>query len=136
MFNSILDAMLYPVSYDFAALVVRIAVGLALLPWGLKKLFGQSAASKFPKVGPFSSVTAFYLAMIIEFTVPFFLFAGLFTRMAVIPAICSFSVATKVTKGPYFTSPASLYLLMMIAILLIGGGAYSLDHFLQTEFAH
>lgn len=123
------------IPYDWAALFVRLAVGMALFPFGLKKLFDRQDADKFPKVLFFSPRAGFYSVMVIELLVPVCLVLGLFTRLAVVPAICSFAVATKVTSGPYLASPASLYLLMMIVILLVGAGDISLDCFLRLRLS-
>lgn len=127
--------MTVPISYDWAALLVRAAVGAALLPYGLKKFFGRENAAKFPAVLFFSPAAGFYSVMVIETLVPVCLLLGLFTRLAVVPAICSFAVAVKVTKESYFTSPASLYLLMMIVILCIGAGDISLDYLLRLRLS-
>lgn len=130
MIGGFFDAMTAAISYDWAALLARVAVGLALLPFGISKCMDRSGADKFHKVLFFSPAAGFYSVMIIETLVPVFLILGLFTRLAVVPAIFSFAIATKVTIGKYGISPASLYFLMMIVIFCIGSGSYSLDHYL------
>lgn len=131
MIGGFFALMTTPISYDWAALIIRVAVGLALLPFGLKKLFNRQDAPRFHKVLFFSPSAGYYSVMAIETLVPIFLLPGLFTRLAVVPAIFSFAVATWITKGPFLTSPASLYFLMMIAIFLIGAGNFSLDYLIQ-----
>lgn len=123
------------IPYDWAALLVRLAVGLAMLPWGIKKYFERGNAAKFPKVLFFSPEAGFYSAMAIEILVPICLVLGFATRLAVVPAIISFAVAAKVGKGSCFTSHALLYLLMLIAIFLIGPGQYSLDGYLRIRLS-
>ena len=81
-----------------------------------------------PKVG-------YYSAAIIETFVPLFLMAGLLTRLAVIPAIVSFTIATKVTIGKDLTSPALPYLFGLIAIFIVGSGLYSVDYWLLYALA-
>ena len=67
--------------------------------------------------------------------VPLFLMAGLLTRLAVIPAIVSFTIATKVTIGKDLTSPALPYLFGLIAIFIVGSGLYSVDYWLLYALA-
>lgn len=76
------------------------------------------------------SEVGYYSAAIIETFVPLFLMAGFLTRLAVIPAIVSFTIATKVTIGKDLTSPALPYLLGLIAIFVVGSGLYSADYWL------
>ena len=66
---------------------------------------------------------------------PLFLMAGLLTRLAVIPAIVSFTIATKVTIGKDLTSPALPYLFGLIAIFIVGSGLYSVDYWLLYALA-
>jgi putative oxidoreductase len=140
---------------EFAALVpvtealLRIAVGLALVPHGLRMTFGF-----FPKTGqPLQSLSmlAQYLdkqgyrpgalwAFAISFTQLIcgpLVAAGLFTHLAAIPVVL-FLLVTNVERwrvGRYFWNQLGLeYTLMWtIAALLVlvhGGGAYSLDRVL------
>lgn len=121
------QAMTFPISYDWAALFIRLAVGFGLLPYAVKKFNERSTADKFPKVLFFSRKAAFYSAMLIEGVVSICLILGFCTRLAAIPGIVNMGVAFTVSRGPYLTSPALVYFFMMIAILFIGSGNYSLD---------
>ena len=56
-------------------------------------------------------------------------------RLAVIPAIVSFTIATKVTIGKDLTSPALPYLFGLIAIFIVGSGLYSVDYWLLYALA-
>lgn len=122
------------IPYDWALLLVRLGISLGMLPWGLKKVetyktFGaKHEPPKIFAVGPLSAKTGFLCVMLIEFLTPICLILGFFTRLAVIPGIFSFGVAVRDTKGPYFTSPAMPYFLMLIVFLIIGPGQYSLDY--------
>ncbi|HIV44763.1 MAG TPA: DoxX family membrane protein [Candidatus Parasutterella gallistercoris] len=113
-----------------ASLLFRWAIALAMLPYGVQKLFHPENATKFPKVFFFSPRVGYYSAAIIETFVPLFLMAGFLTRLAVIPAIVSFTIATKVTIGKDLTSPALPYLFGLIAIFIVGSGLYSADYWL------
>lgn len=92
--------------------------------------FPSGKRSDFPKVLFFSPKVGYYSAAVIETFVPLFLMAGFLTRLAVIPAIVSFTIATKVTIGKDLTSPALPYLFGLIAIFIVGSGLYSVDYWL------
>ena len=128
MMSTILHWTCDPTSASMASLLFRWAIALAMLPYGVQKLFHPENAAKFPKVG-------YYSAAIIETFVPLFLMAGLLTRLAVIPAIVSFTIATKVTIGKDLTSPALPYLFGLIAIFIVGSGLYSVDYWLLYALA-
>ena len=106
MITTILHWTCDPTSASMASLLFRWAIALAMLPYGVQKLFHPENATKFPKVLFFSPRVGYYSAAIIETFVPLFLMAGFLTRLAVIPAIVSFTIATKVTIGKDLTSPA------------------------------
>lgn len=131
MISGFFGLMTSQISYDWAALLIRLAIGLAWLPYGLKKLFYQKDSAHFPAVWPFSPRAAYYASMIIEIGVSLCLIFGFCTRLAVIPGMVCMAVATKVNHGPCFTAPALPYLLGQIAIFFIGSGAYSLDYLFQ-----
>lgn len=135
MLHGFLGLMTSHVSYDLAALLIRLAVGLAWLPFGLKKLLYPDDFAGFPAVWPFSSRTAFRAVRIIELIVPLCLIFGFCTRLAAIPGIVCMAVATKVDKGPCFTSAALIFCLCLFAIFFIGSGSYSLDYLLQAALS-
>lgn len=122
-----MNIMVAPISYDWAALLVRLAIALALLPYGIKKFRNQDGADKFPAVLFFTSRQAFYSAMLIEILVPCCLIFGFLTRIAAIAGVCNMGVAFTVSKDKYLTSPATSFCLCLVAILFIGPGGYSLD---------
>lgn len=131
MLNFIQQFFTAPVSYDQAALALRLVVGLSLLPYGIKKLSQISQPPKqFPTALGFSPTQAFYMAMTIESLCSLCLIFGLFTRLAAIPGICNMAVAYKVNHQPHFIAPSTPYLLGFAAILIVGPGAYSLDYLL------
>lgn len=136
MISGFFGLMTVPISYDWAALLVRLAVGFALLPYPVKKFCERKNAEHFPRVLFFSPKSGFYAAMIVEGAVAICLIFGLFTRLIAIPGIINMGVAFTVSRGPYLTSPAAVYFLMLIAILCIGGGSYSLDGWLLSVLGH
>lgn len=130
MITTILHWTCDSTSASMASLLFRWAIALAMLPYGVQKLFHPENATKFPKVFFFSPRVGYYSAAIIETFVPLFLMAGFLTWLAVIPAIVSFTIATKVTIGKDLTSPALPYLFGLIAIFIVGSGLYSADYWL------
>lgn len=123
--------MLFTVPYDWAALLIRLACGIALLPYGLKKIRERKeVAPKFPAVLGLSSRTAFWCALLVETCSSICMIFGFFTRIAAVAGACNMAVATNVSRGQYFTSPAQSYLLMFLAIFIIGPGHFSLDTFI------
>lgn len=135
MISTILHWTCDPTSASMASLLFRWAIALAMLPYGLQKILHPENAANFPKVLFFSPKVGYYSAAIIETFVPVFLMTGFLTRLAVIPAIVSFAVATKVSLGKDFTSPALPYLLGLIAIFAVGSGLYSADYWLLYALA-
>ena len=133
MIGGFFDLMTCQISYDWAALLIRLAVGFAWLPFGIKKLRYPNDFKNFPAIWPFSSRTAFYCTRIIEIMVPICLILGFLTRLAVIPGIVCMSAAAWVDKGRCFTSAALIFALSLIAIFFIGAGNYSLDYLLQIS---
>ena len=120
--------MIDPVGYDLAAFLLRETIGLALLPFAIKKILTRETASeKFPKVLFFTPSQAFYAALTVELCASLCMIFGLFTRLAAIPAICNMSVAFNVSRDKYFASPALSFLLGFVSILIVGPGKYSLD---------
>ena len=126
MMSTILHWTCDPTSASMASLLFRWAIALAMLPYGVQKLFHPENAAKFPKALFFSPKVGYYSAAIM---------AGLLTRLAVIPAIVSFTIATKVTIGKDLTSPALPYLFGLIAIFIVGSGLYSVDYWLLYALA-
>lgn len=115
-------------SYDLAALCLRLTVGLGLLPFAIKKILTrETAAEKFPQVLFFTPEMGFYCALVIELCASVCMIFGFLTRLVAIPAICNMAIATNVSRGQYWTSPAQAYLLGFISVLIVGPGKYSLD---------
>lgn len=112
---------------DWVTFLIRAVFALAVLPYGVEKLKKIGQPVQFFTVMGIPASVGFYMVMVIETLVPVLVFFGLFTRLALIPIIGSFSVATKVTWGQMGLSPALVFLLLAIALFIIGPGALSLD---------
>lgn len=120
----------FELSYDWATLLLRLSCGCALLPYGIKKFCERHGTNHFPAVLFLSSRASYYTAMCIETFASCFVILGFLTRLAAIAGICNMAIAAKVSKGPYFTTPASSFLLMFAAIFMLGPGGFSLDYIL------
>ena len=107
------------VSGDWAILLLRWVIGLALLPYAVQKICTPSMGEKFPAVLGLSSRLSFHLAVC--------LLLGLGTRIADVAGICNMCVAFKVNHGPYLTAASSPFLLGFIAVLVTGPGRFALD---------
>lgn len=116
-----------PVSYSLAAFLVRWAIALSWLPYGINKWRNPKAAATFPAVFFLSSPQSYRIAAIMEVAVPACLLLGFLTRPAAIAGIGTMAIATRVSLQPGFLSPALPILLTLIAILFIGPGHFSLD---------
>ena len=66
MISTILHWTCDPISASMASLLFRWAIALAMLPYGVQKLFHPENAAKFPKVLFFSPKVGYYSAAIIE----------------------------------------------------------------------
>lgn len=133
MIGGFFALMTFPLPYDWAALLIRIAVGGALLPFGLNKVMHRHNYANFPKVPLFSQKGAYYSAMIIETIGSICILCGFFTRLAALPVICCMAVAVSTARGHYFTAQALVFLLGAIAVFCIGAGMYSLDGLLLAS---
>lgn len=121
------------VSASWAIALLRWVIGLALLPHGVQKFRDPALARNFPAVMGLSSRLSFVVAMSVELGASVCLLSGFCTRLAALAGIGVMAVAYRVSKGPYFTSPALPFLLGFIAVLITGPGQYSLDALLLSR---
>ena len=133
--------------------LLRVAVGLALVPHGLRMTFGFFATTGQP-LRNINMLAAYLdkqgyrpgkpLALAISFTQLVcgpLVALGLFTRPAMVPVVL-FLAVTNVERwrvGRYFWNQLGLeYTLMWIiaalVVLVHGGGAYSLDRLFGLDF--
>lgn len=120
--------MIVELNYDWATLLLRLACGCALLPYGIKKFCERHGETHFFQVLFLPPRQAYLAAMCVEILTSSCMILGLFTRLAAIPGICNMAIAAKFSKGPCFTTPAASFLLMFLAIFILGPGGYSLDY--------
>jgi len=118
---------------DLALLILRIcAGGLMAINHGypkLLKLFGD-APIKFADVFGMGATASLTLAVLAEFVAGLFIVFGLLTRLSTIPAMFTMAVAAFMIHGadPFAKKELALvYLLMYLAIFLMGPGKISLD---------
>ncbi len=123
-----------PRSPDGALLVLRVWLGSAMLAlhgWG--KLTGFSAmAGKFPDPFGIGSTPSLALAVFGEVVCAALLVAGLFTRFAALGVAITMAVAFWFAHGGKLMGQgngemAFLYLGGFVALLIAGGGKFSVD---------
>lgn len=127
-----------PLSYA----LMRVALGLILMPHGAGKLFGADiphTAQNFVKLGWPAPVALAWLVGIIEFFGGLMLAAGLFTRVVAAAIAVEMEVISFVVLWPNWewVHRGMEYPFMMgvfaFAMALRGGGPYSLDRMLGKE---
>jgi putative oxidoreductase len=132
----------YATTSDLAYLLVRLTVGLMLIPHGWGKLFGSGVTGVAGYLTRLHLEPATPLAVIIIFneTVGGILIAlGLFTRPIAALLVIEFIVLTvvvHVSRGYMVQGGVEfplLWLLMFVVVLLRGGGPYSLDRLINKE---
>jgi uncharacterized membrane protein YphA (DoxX/SURF4 family) len=123
-----------------AVLLVRILVGWVFLAEGIQKfLFPDSlGVGRFVKIGiPWPQVTAPFVG-IVEVVCGTLLLSGFLTRLATVPLLIDIAVALYSTKiitfakngfwGTLHEARTDISMLLGLAfLLLVGGGAWSLD---------
>jgi putative oxidoreductase len=123
-----------PRSTDLALLVLRVALGAQMLwahGWGKLMSFSEKAAT-FPDPLGVGNSTSMALAIVGEVVCPVFLILGAFTRIAAVYAAITMSVAFFLVHGGKLMGEgngelAFLYLVGFVALLIAGGGRFSVD---------
>jgi uncharacterized membrane protein YphA (DoxX/SURF4 family) len=132
--------------YAKAVVLIRILVGWVFLSEGIQKfLFPASlGAGRFAKIGiPASHVMAPFVGAV-EIVCGTLVLVGLFTRLAAVPLLTDIVVALATTKGVMLAKNgiwSTLHearvdvsmLLGLIFLLVVGGGAASLDARLNSR---
>ena len=119
-----------------APLVLRLAIGLLFIPTGLGKIQHLDKVTAF-FVDLHIPMPAFNATLVAwsEFLCGAAILFGLFTRLATIPLLVSMLVALltaqkdKIFSLDLFGLEEFHYLVILIALAIIGPGAASLDHF-------
>ena len=130
-------------------ILIRLSVGAVFLSEGIQKfLFPETCGvGRFAKIGiPGPCVMAPFVGGV-EILFGFFLLAGFLTRLSTIPLLINISVAIATTKIPLllkqgFWAAAHeartdyAMFLGLLFLLMVGGGEYSLDHFMRWNNRH
>ena len=131
---------LSPFSYAF----MRFSTGMVLVPHGIAKFFygGAAATAKgaLGGLGPDLSLAVAYGVAAVELFGGLFLAIGLLTRLAALSILIEMIVVVFVILWPngYFWTKQGyeyglLWGLLSLAILVRGGGRYSIDRLLPRE---
>ncbi len=137
---------------DTAALVLRVASGLVFIPHGVSKVFGSGGVAAFAQSLPSYGIPAAlgYVAAYSELIGGILLIVGLLTRLDAFLLACNMLVAAFVIQLPdalrdpdagklkLFAAIRGIELPMtvlsgMVALLLLGGGRFSVDALLRTQ---
>jgi len=133
----------YAFTSDLAYLIVRVTAGLMLIPHGWPKVFGRGASGVaamltnygIPAAQPFA-----YLIMGLETIGGILIAIGLFTRPVAALLVIEFLVIIFIAHWPKGYSVGAggiefplMWGLILLAILLRGGGPWSVDRKLGRE---
>lgn len=130
---------LAPLSYT----LIRVALGLILIPHGYGKVFGTDAvhaANNFVHFGWAYPLAWAYFIGVLEFFGGILLVLGLFTRPVALAFAIEMAVICFAVLWPHWgwVHRGMEYALFMgvvaLAIFFRGGGAWSLDNLMQKEF--
>ncbi|MSO54409.1 MAG: DoxX family protein [Rhodospirillales bacterium] len=127
----------------FAYPLVRIVAGLWLVPHGAQKLFGDTNmfAGAFDQMGLEPALPLVYLVGLVEFVGGLMMAVGLLTLPAAAAAATVLFVAVVKVHLPMgfmgdsggFEYPL-MWALLLVAIVIRGGGALSIDRRIWREF--
>jgi len=123
---------------DLLSLVLRVSVAAFMLTHGIGKLnlLFSGNEIQFPDPIGLGATFALSLTVFAEVLCSILIGLGLLTRFASIPLIMTMLVATFVIHGadPFAKKEfALLYLLIYLAVFVLGSGKYSLDYLLQKK---
>jgi putative oxidoreductase len=136
-------AGLYGLGEDWAWTMLRVMLGIWLIPHGFGKLFlndAVPASRNFVAFGWAYPVAWAYAIGVLEFAGGILLALGLFTRLVSLMVVCEMSVISFAVLYPNWSwgNRGMEYALMMgvlaLALFLKGGGRHSLDRVLGREF--
>ena len=138
---------LYARLADLAWLLLRLVVGLTLVPHGMQKAFGAfggpgmtGMAGALGKMGYPAPTLFAWLIMLTELVGGILIAIGFLTRpaAAALLVFMAMAVATHMPKGFFWTAGGFEYPLMWgvaaLFFLVRGGGPYSVDRALGKEF--
>lgn len=133
-------------SYARAIVLIRILVGWVFLSEGIQKFLFPVALGegRFAKIGiPWPHWSAPFVGGV-EIVFGALVLIGLFTRLAAVPLLIDILVALATTKVPLLLKSgvwSALHeartdvsmLLGLVFLMIVGGGAYSLDNRLDSR---
>lgn len=129
--RKILSTKYTPGAFNFAMLVLRVALGVLMLSHGYHKLVHfNTMRESFMNFFGIGSTLSLTLDIFAEFFCAIFLILGLFTRLTVIPILIAMAVALfKAHHADIFGAGerAAIYMACSIAILCCGPGRISID---------
>ena len=136
---------MYRILSPYAYAFMRFSAGAVLVPHGVAKLFFGGAAATargaLGELGPDLSLVVAYFVGGVELFGALLLAIGLLTRVAALLILIEMIVIIFVILWPngYFWTKqgyeyALLWGLLSAAVLMRGGGRYSVDHYLPREF--
>ena len=120
---------------SFASLLLRIALGIMILPHGFSKLMSFATKSgTFPDPFHIGSTASISLVIFAEVFCAVFIILGLFTRLACIPLIIDMAVAMSFATHHWQVfgdgEKEALFLAASTTLLFIGPGKISVDRFI------
>lgn len=129
--NRFLSTQYKPLAFNFALLILRMIMGLLMIPHGYEKLVQfADMKSKFMNFLGLGSSFSLILVIFAEFFCSCFIVLGLLTRVAaLVLVILTGVIVFQVHHGDFF-GKASLGLLFLggyATILLVGPGRFSGD---------
>lgn len=115
---------------DIGLAVLRIGASAGMLTHGYGKLQMLIDGAEFGNPIGIGSTPSLFLAVIGEFVCPILIIFGFKTRWAAIPTVLTMAVAFFIVHAAdafQKKEKALLYLIMFVAIILLGPGKYSVD---------
>lgn len=115
---------------DIGLAVLRIGASVAMLTHGYGKLQMLIDGAEFGNPIGIGSTPSLFLAVIGEFVCPILIIFGFKTRWAAVPTAITMAVAFLIVHGAdafQKKEKALLYLIIFVAIILLGPGKYSVD---------
>lgn len=135
--NKLFTTTTHPEATNLSVLILRLTAGGFMLTHGFPK-FQKLLAGDFQFGDPIGlgPEISLILTVFAEFLCSVLLILGLGTRLATIPLIVTMAVAAFVAHGadPFGRKELALfYLVVYLAILLLGGGKYSVDNLIGKK---